>query len=285
VKKLVLAIMMMAFCSVGFAQTPGAVSGAKQTEGAALAQKRGPQDASLGSPFTATCSFTFTSGSKNSFLKYCVTTNGNVVQFESPQGHEHIAVFDITEGYGVCDFTNSDNEVAYFDYAGQGDSGNWGPASVVSHSSKSIKIARTTSDGVWTLTQTISQMAGPSPSAQIAMALKNNTAVDRVALLLRDADVDADGQISNNLDSTFLGAFGWNSASGPHPFGLGLESVGIFSDVQSGVALGDPNGPNPCSTEFVPGLYTATDGSIAMLYALNISANSSKTVTVAYRGF
>ena len=117
------------------------------------------------------------------------------------------------------------------------------------------------------------------------MALKNNTAVDRVAFVLRSADVDADGQVSNNLDATLLGAFGWNSASSDHPFGLGLESVGIFSSVQLGIALPTPNSPNPCNIEAVPGPYTATDGTIVMDYGLNISANSSKSVTVAYRGF
>jgi hypothetical protein len=55
---------------------------------------------------------------------------------------------------------------------------------VLSHDAKSVKIARTTADGNWTLTQTITQVTGP-PSAKIAMALTNNTSVTRQAFLLR----------------------------------------------------------------------------------------------------
>ncbi len=95
-------------------------------------------------PFSpATCAFTFTTGAGDTFLKYCVTANGNITLFETPAGHEHIAVGIIGEGYGICDFGNHDSKpIEYFDYAESGDSGGWSAAAVVSQTAKSVKIAR-----------------------------------------------------------------------------------------------------------------------------------------------
>lgn len=104
----------------------------------------------------------------------------------------------IGEGYAICDVTTS---VGYFDYADFGDSGNWEPARVVSKEDSSIRIVRSTSDGVWTLTQTITQLAG-SQAVRVKMALKNNTDTDRLAALMRYADVDVSGTSDNNFDAT-----------------------------------------------------------------------------------
>lgn len=183
----------------------------------ALAQ-RDTAHAAPHSPFaTSACSFNFTSGASDSFLKYCVTANGNITQLETPQGHEHIAVEAAGEGYGICDLIPF---VSYVDYADFGDSGNWGPSSVINQSGKSVKIARTTSDGIWTLTQTISQVAGTSPSVKATMTLKNNSDQLRTVFLVRYADVDADGAVQNSLDGTAKSAFGWNSNASSKPFGL-----------------------------------------------------------------
>src|SRR5262249_1254774 len=113
---------------------------------------------------TATCAFTFTSGANDSFLKYCVTANGNVVQFETPLGHEHIAHGVPGEGYGFCDINT---RTEYFDYSFFGDSPNWGDPTVVNQNTNSVKIARTTIDGVWTLTQMFTQVAGTSPFVKV----------------------------------------------------------------------------------------------------------------------
>jgi len=185
VKKVVLTVTVLVLCSLSFAQNPSAARVNPQPEAAALlAQKSAAQATSHRPPSSADCVFTFTSGAKNTFLKYCVTATGNVTVFESPAGHEHIAVGADGEGYGICGITSG---VAYLDYAERGDSQNWGPATVVSHNSTSVTIARTTSDGLWTFTQTFTQIAvaGKSPSLRIAMTLRNNTAVDTLVTLLR----------------------------------------------------------------------------------------------------
>src|ERR1700683_3966624 len=94
---------------------------------------------------TTTCSFNFTTGTGNKFMKYCVTANGNIVQFESPSGHEYINTGTIGEGYAFCDY---DSSTQYYDYAGYGDSGNWKAPVTVSSSATNVKISRTTTDGI-----------------------------------------------------------------------------------------------------------------------------------------
>jgi hypothetical protein len=289
-KKLIIAVIVPILCSLSFAQFPGGQrvhsAGTPQQQAAAgLAQKSAAQ-ARFHSPFaTGACSFTFTSGANLSFLKYCVTANGNITQLETPEGQEHINVGPDGvngEGYGICD---TDANVEYDDYAEFGDTGNWNAPSVISQSTKMLKIARTTADGAWTLAQTISQIAGGSPSVKIVMALKNNSKVAKTAFLVRYADVDADGLFANNLDATLGSAFAWNSISFNNPFGLALQNVGT---PQAGLLVGfvqaGPGGPPPCNIQSADGPLTNTDGSVGMAYALRVPAGASKTVTVAYKG-
>ncbi len=132
---------------------------------------------------TETCTYTFTSGSGETYLKFCVTVNGNIVEFQAPAGIEQIDQAGSYEGYGICDGSTS---IGYYDYA-YADSGNWNAPTTVSHTATPVKIARTTSDGAWTLTQTITSMPGPNPYAKIAMALKNNSGETKSASLMRYA--------------------------------------------------------------------------------------------------
>ena len=142
------------------------------------------------SPDVATsCTYNFTSGTGNKFMKYCVTKNGNIAQFESPAGAKYISTSPVGEGYAFCDF---DSRVQYSDYAGFGDSGNWQPPVTTSSSPTVVKISRTSSDGIYTLNQVITQNAG-NAYAQVAMTLKNNSANPHHVGLLRWADVDAGG--------------------------------------------------------------------------------------------
>ncbi len=286
-QKFVLIVIVLALCSLSFAQTASAARVNTQAEAAVLlAQRSAPQAAPHRPPSSADCVFTFTSGADNTFLKFCVTATGNVTVFESPAGQEHIAVGVDGEGYGLCDLNS---QVAYFDYAERGDSMTWGPPTVVSQNATSVTIARTTTDGFWTLTQTFTQVTGASSSAKIAMTLTNNTAKSKIAVLLRYADVDAAGMSLNNLDATLQSAFGWNSVgTTTTPYGLVLQNIGTPQALAlSGFAEGVPDGPDPCdvSGHAVIGPVTSTDGSIVMAYELRVPANKSKTVTVRYRGF
>src|SRR5260370_42143127 len=126
---------------------------------------------------TTTCSYTFTTGSGNIYIGYCVTANGNILEIQTPFGQSMLGANG--EGYGICD--QNVGPTNYTDY-GVSDTGNWGNATVLSHSSSSIKIARTTADGRWTLTQTITKVPATS-SIKVVMALKNNQGVSDVAYL------------------------------------------------------------------------------------------------------
>lgn len=198
-KTFALVITALALCSVSFAQIPG-FPRVQQSTDFTQAEPEIPDSAT-------SCAFTFTSGKNNTFLKYCVSGNGNILSVETPQGHPQMSA-DKREGYGICD---SFSNVNYTDFGGGGDSGNWGPAKVVSHSATSVKIARTTSDGIWTMTQTINQASGNTPNVKITMALKNNSSDQRFAVLSRYANVDADGNPLNELDATINSAFAYNS--------------------------------------------------------------------------
>jgi hypothetical protein len=246
---------------------------------------------------TSSCSFTFTIGANDTFLKYCVTANGNISQLETPQGHEHIQVGAFAEGYGICDATAGLPNVQYFDYADFGDSLNWLPATIVTQSPTLVKIVRSTADGIWTLTQNITQMGGNSPSVKVAMSLKNNTVADRHAVLIRYADVDADGIFFNSFGATANGAFGWDPTVTPNIGLRGNFGVSLQADtIPQPQAAGDRGpaaftqntaiGPAPCSilSSFVHNLDSADDGSIVTFYELDVPKKSARTVTVHYKG-
>ncbi|HVO62379.1 MAG TPA: hypothetical protein VMT53_15690 [Terriglobales bacterium] len=293
-KKLILALYLVGVCSFVLAQSPSSVemmAGGVTTnkaearhEAAMLAQQQAAQAEAHSPMATSSCAFSFTSGANDSFIKYCVTTNGNLAQLETPMGKEHIAIGTIGEGYGFCDLSSV---IRYFDYSDFGDSGNWGAPTILNQTTNSVKIARTTTDGIWTLTQTITQVRGSTPAVKIAMTVKNNSGTIRSLFFMRYADVDAGGDFQNNFDGTQKSAFGWNSDVSSNPFGLILQNAGPFPADSSpgGFTQNVPQGPDPCgfAAHFAPGTQMATDGSIVFLYALNVPKGGSKTVTVSYQ--
>lgn len=238
---------------------------------------------------TTTCSYDFTSGSGNTYLSYCVTVNGNILEIVTPFGQSMLGTNG--EGYGICDQNAPAN---YTDYA-VSDTGNWQNAVVLSHSSTSVKIARTTADGNWTLTQTITRIPATS-SIKVVMALKNNQAVSDVAYLVRFAD--AAPPISGSGNFAFW-AGGLNSAlartaqAEPNPsYGLQLSTAGPVSTQFSfwhGYAQSVNTGPNACAFQFNELAYNyIADGndlfSIEIAFVGTIGAGQTKTVTLSYRG-
>jgi hypothetical protein len=226
---------------------------------------------------TTQCSYTFTSGPGNKFMKYCVTKNGNIVQFQSPKGVEYVATAPAGEGYAFCDF---DSSTQYFDYAGYGDSGNWQAPTTVSKTATSVKISRKTSDGIYTLTQTITQNAA-NAQAQVTMALKNNTGTGRHIGLLRYVDVDANASTLNDFDYTFRTAFGYLNG------GYGLQLMYVSGATSNGAFSQDiPGGPNSCQIfEHVQGPLQGVDGSVFVQYDFELQKNASQTVATAYKAF
>ena len=282
-KNFVFLVTVLALSSLSLAGTPSAIKANSQQEAAASAQKTAAQAVPHSPDVTSSCSFTFTSGSNNTFLRYCVTVNGNIPQLETPAGQEMIAVGAHDEGYGVCNETPA---TAYYDYADGGDSGNWGAPVTTQPNATTVKVVRSTSDGIWTLTQTITQDKS-TPSVKISMALKNNTAISRRAYLVRYADVDAGNFGNNNFDGTANSAFGWSSTTGVGDgVGLTLKNVGPRWSYVNGFGQSIFNPPNPCAFAFNwPGtIVTGVDGSMVLAYVDTIGAGQTKTATMVYRG-
>jgi hypothetical protein len=240
------------------------------------------------SPQTYVCAYNFSAGIGYNFISFCITANGNVLQIATPDGRPQIA--DGYEGYGICNETPAQ---AYDDWGPWGNSGNWGAVSVLSQNATSVKMARTTADGIWTLTQTFT-IVPSTPSAKIVMALKNNTSAARVAYLVRYGDIDADyrnyGNLLNNFSATTSSALAWNSSvpfGSNNGYGLQLQNLGApqFGYMQ-GFARTTFEPPNPCdfAGDSSP-LITGVDGSVALAYVDTIGAHKTKTATMVYRGF
>jgi hypothetical protein len=276
-KRFVLTLTLLALTCASVAQDarqpqPRAVDPA--AEAAALQAQR---DKALPSQAaTSTCSYTFTTGTGQNYLQSCVTVNGNIVEFQSPKGIESIRIGAYGEGYGVCDASTSTN---YYDYADYGDSGNWLAPTTVSSSPTSVKIVRTTSDGVWTLTQIITQTAGTA-TVKVTMTLKNNTAIARQAWLTRWVDVDADNTPTNNLDNTILTSDGWTS----NGYGLQMQNVAPWNYLWNALIFNTFEPPkNVCNPGYASGPLTSTDGSMSLHYLFaTVNKESSVTVNLTY---
>lgn len=243
---------------------------------------------------TSTCSYFFTvPGKLNSFLSYCVTVNGNIVSLQSPSGFDSIAQGGAGEGYGVCDASTGKS---YYDWA-YTDSGTWGAPVVLSSTATAVKIARTTTDGLWTLTQTITKQSGVQPFAKITMALKNNTAITKDAYLVRYADVDpanssfTDSSFLESFDSSQYAAWGYgalNNSVGDFSLGLMLEEIGQPNVPYGfeGIAQNTSAAPDPCNPGAnYAGYQASVDGSVELFWVLELGAQKTGTVNAKYEPF
>ncbi len=231
---------------------------------------------------TSACKFTFTSGSGPHLLEFCVTINGNVPQLTSPAGFEHLRGGTGGEGYGICDIGS---DIRYDDFASE-DSGNWQPP-VVSGSALPLTIKRTTSDGIYTLTQIFDRNT-IEPAVKITMTLKNNTAVSRDFVLVRYADINANnshgGDFANWFDKDHQSAWGYNNE--PNVFGVMLYSVPTVTP-HFAVISDEPFGPDPCDPEALTpgGTPWEGDGSVILDWNGTLGASKAVTITAEYRRF
>jgi len=236
-------------------------------------------------PADTTCAFTFRSGSNWTETQYCVTANGNITQFSNPAGSDNIAGTWPSEGYGVCDFFPT-TPVGYYDYA-TNDSGNWGPTTLRSSTSTSVKLVRTTSDGIWQLTQTITEVPASTQSpaaAQVTMALKNLSGVPRTAYLMRFADIDAFNQFTNN---DFLVAYRTVSGSNFDSYGLTLTANTFFPGLVGSFILNTSGiGPDPCNpaaNAVSAGSFHGDGAALELHYFNPIPKLGTKTVIMTYK--
>lgn len=235
-------------------------------------------------PDSTNCQSTYKSGSNFTYFEFCVTANGNIAELQSPAGFEHIRVGGSGEGYGVCD---SANKVRYYDYAA-GDSGNWKNAVITQPGGPNtfpLKVTRTSSDGLFTLTQTFTRNAGER-IIKISMALKNNSTTSRTFTLLRFANVNANngdgGDFKNEIDSGIDAAWAYNLQQ----YGVRLSTVP--TSIEHAGFVDDTNdGPDPCnpSASSPPGQPFFGDGSVVVAYVIALSPGKSSTAAVEYKRF
>ena len=206
--------------------------------------------------------------------------NANIPQIKGPSGVSFVAIGG-GEGYGICNESPAQN---YTDYA-VSSTGNWRPSVLLSRTSSAVEIARTTEDGNWTLTQTITETN--YPAIIVAMALRNNQAVQKVAYLLRYAEPFPES-FFEGADS----AIGWNDDYNRNTntpgLGLLLQNDGKppFGFWQGYVQM-VPGGPNACAFAYyaaINGSYQGS-GSIELAYVASVLAGGTNTVTMSYRPF
>jgi hypothetical protein len=253
-------------------------------------QQKRPEPGTISPDATSDCQSTFTSGSGQTFFQFCVTVNGNITELQSPAGFEHIREGSIQEGYAICDFgTTTGVETRYFDYADGGDSGNWQPPVTTQPGGANtfpLKIARTTSDGIYTLTQNFTRDT-VEPTVKIAMTLKNNTKATRDFALVRFADIDANNAINSGTDLfDFSHDAAWGYNNGFSLYGVMLFTVPTnlphFGFVQDTYEGPDPCGPVnnlPASTPW------SGDGSVGFEWNNTVNNAKSITATAEYRRF
>jgi hypothetical protein len=225
---------------------------------------------------TQTCDVTYSSGSNENATSFCVTVNGNLPQFTIAGG----GTISNAEGYGICDATSGG---IYYDWAYE-DSSNWETATL-SQSGNLVTVTRTTSDGIWQLTQKISNVnatsSGPG-SAKVSMTLKNLSTANRSAYILRWAQVAPDFRLTNDYDYTQRTAYGIIPGS---TLGLGSTNNTFKVNVVPQAFIMDTIlAPNPCTpfANLAPRPFVGS-GSIVQSWFLTVGNGKTVTVTSTYK--
>ncbi len=234
------------------------------------------------------CFSTHTSGAGETYFAFCISEHGNVVQLESPEGFEHLAVGVIGEGYVLCSFE------AFHGYdAGFAELGLLAPTISQPNGPNTfpLTITRDTSDGKLRLRQTFSR-DNSEKDLRVTMTVTNRTALRiRAVNLHRYFDGDIDGGGTNNRYATTPDSvWGWKDGADHH--GLMLTAL-TFSTYHFAVmeryANWDPTAggsasscaPNTIGDFTVPGNFVGRVG-----YVLgDLAAGQSKTVSVLYSRF
>jgi hypothetical protein len=270
--------------------SPGEPATAKAAafDASAIDKSKPKTQSNITSDATDACSYTFTTGSGYTYLQFCVTVNGNITEFQSPVDVEQLSPggSNAFEGYGICDITNGNT--AYWDYAGNGDSGNWNPPTTLSQSATSVKIERSTSDGAWTLTMTFTMVPGAIPYAKITTELKNTSGETRKVLLLRYANAvpNTAPPFAENYGGTYESAWGWGAG-----YGLMLQDVGLPASVfawdRTAFAINTLDGPAPCNSEanYVADIVDGVGSVVNQITFTGLVKNQAVTINQRYMQF
>jgi len=141
-----------------------------------------------GSPADVTLDFCASGGAGDTFTKVCTSTDGSLVNFESPAGYEHIGVGTLSEGKVLCYGSSAEVDL--------GGPDSWTtPATITPISATKRRYTRNTDDGVLNFSELHTISVG-SKTDTIVMTVKNNLATSVPSVILSrqaDADVDTGG--------------------------------------------------------------------------------------------
>jgi hypothetical protein len=225
----------------------------------------------------STCYSTYTSGAGATFLGFCITTTGNILQLQSPAGVYHIS----SEGYAMCGSYDPGNlaplPVAYDAAFSESD---WGPPTITgTPGTFPLTIVRFSSGG-FKLTQTFSRDT-VEHDITVTMTLQNlsggvkyNVRLDRYV----DGDVNSTTQniYGRSLDSIY----------GYVDNGRGLMLSDITRTISHTTAVHPYGGwvRNTCNQASIPSPTPVQDGVGRISYFLGqMNANQSKQVKVVLR--
>ena len=291
-KKLVLLVAVLTIASLAFAQAPSTRVPLHRDLSAARHDVQGAMADNLIAPSTITCAASYASGTGERHTTDCVTVNGNITEF-SVNNEEMINQGVVDEGYGICDFSTG---VSYYDY-GANDSGNLLASSFTTPTAKTAVSTRISSDGIWQITNTITQTfaTATAPGKVTAKTvLKNLTGISRTVFFLRHADLDANADPSHNdFDWGVNSAFGifngtFNGTSTSKGYGLAMLDAsysGTGGTNQNFYTLNTFAGPTNVCNPF-PNISVqpfSGDGSLMGLFGVAVPAHGSKTFTVTYQ--
>lgn len=232
----------------------------------------------------------FTNGSGQRFMQVCVSSDGNIVRFESPANSEHIALGTILEGYQLCDNFFTGKPVLHGYDLGFGESG-FGTSNITQPNGPDtfpLTIRRTTTDGIYRLIQTFGRDT-LEREFTVTMTLRNLSASPRSNVgLVRFLDGDVDNDSGDDIyDHSATSAWGRDAGSF-RAFGFGALTSG--SGITRGTSVesfsGRFNNPGMCgvadsSVPTAPGDFV---GNVQYLFS-SIGAGGSRTVEVVYRQF
>ena len=228
----------------------------------------------------------FSSGSGVTFLKICITNNGNISWFESPAGAVQLYS---REGYAVCSLSNNLTVVHGFDanVAANG----WGVSTVSQPNGVGtfpLIVTRQSLDGVIQLKQTFTRNAGER-GIDVQMDITNMSAYSSYLRVSRYFDADLNGTTINPFWFSDDSVWGWG---GLNQRGLMLTAAPSSSYIYyPWVSSYNDWNPNGAGHQYARG---CSDGGWAvqgdnvggMVTVLGgVNAGQTKTVTLRYRRF
>ncbi len=225
-------------------------------------------------PQDNTIDFSAAVGVGATYLRVGVSKHGNVIEFNSPLGVEHIRAGVFREGYVLT--SGAGNTVNGFDWAG-GESA-WGAGSTSGNLALgTLKITRKTADNQFLLTQ--QYKIGPANlKLTVTMTVKNVTGLAKTNVwLTRIAEWDVAGAFPNDWMSSPLSVLATN--------GYGILTTAqavaapsvVFQSFATSLGSFDqtPFGVNPA---------LGLDGQARVAFPLGtINAGASKTVKIFYQ--